>query len=189
MKIVNANKSDAKDIGDIIVLAVGEEITERFAGEHTISDVRLMFSRLAARDDSQYSYLNALKAIDDEGKVMGYIIGYDGEKLHELREAFFQEAYSSLGRDLRHGIVDECQPDEYYLDSLAVYPEYRGKGVAHALINAMSLRAAEIGKPLGLLCDKSNTRARRLYESVGFIKVGETPFADEMMDHMQISAS
>lgn len=186
MKIVNAEISDAPMIGETVVMAVGDEITERFAHPRPKEDVLKLFIHLAARNDSQYSYLNTLKALSDDGKPMGFIIGYDGEKLPLLRKAFFEEVRTALGREMEGTIPDECSPDEFYLDSLAVFPEYRGAGVARSLISVMSERAAGYGKPLGLLCDKENTRARRLYESLGFIKVGETPFADEMMNHMQI---
>lgn len=186
MKIVNAEKTDAPLIGETVVTAVGDEIAENFAHPKSKDYVLTLFTRLAARDDSQYSYANTLKAVDDDGCPMGFIVGYDGERLHELRKAFFDEVRSVLDRDMEGTLADECEPDEFYLDSLAVFPEYRGKGVAHALIAAMAKRAATGGKPLGLLCDKDNAKARRLYDSLGFIKVGETPFAGEMMDHMQI---
>lgn len=186
MKIVNAEISDAPLIGETVVMAVGDEITERFAYPRPKDDVLKLFTNLASRDDSQYSYTNTLKALSDEGKPMGFIIGYDGEKLPQLRQAFFEEVRTMLGREMEGKIPDECSPDEFYLDSLAVFPQYRGSGIARSLISAMARRAAEYGKPLGLLCDKDNTRARRLYDSLGFIKVGETPFADEMMNHLQI---
>lgn len=184
MKIIEATKEDARLIGQVVVEAVGEEITAGFAGDRSRADVVELFTRLAAREDSQYSYRNTLKAVDDSGNPMGFIVGYDGAQLHELREAFFEEARLVLGREMSGKMADECQPDEFYLDSLAVFPQYRGRGIAGALINAMAARAARHGKPLGLLCDKTNDRARRLYEWLGFRKVGETPFAWEIMDHL-----
>lgn len=68
-------------------------------------------------------------------------------------------------------------------------PEYRGRGVATALIEAAGVRARECGKPLGLLVDKANSRARRLYDSLGFKQVGERFFAGELMDHLQQKGS
>lgn len=185
MRIINAEKTDAPLIADVVITAVGEEITKDFAGDKGVEAVKTMFTRLAARDDSQYSYRNAMKSIDDNGIPMGFIIGYDGALLHELRLAFFEEAKEVLGKDMEGKMPDETVPDEFYLDSLAVFPEYRGRGIAGELIKAMSRRAADSGKPLGLLCDKSNGRARRLYESLGFRIIGETPFSSEMMYHMQ----
>lgn len=186
MKIVEAEKKDAQLIGEVVATAVGDEIVENFAYPKTKTDVLRLFSNLAARDDSQYSYKNTLKAIADDGTPMGFIVGYDGGRLGELRKAFFEEVRSVLDREMEGEIADECQPDEYYLDSLAVFPEYRGKGVARELIRAMSHRASSNKKPLGLLCDKNNAKARRLYDSLGFLPVGETPFAGEIMDHLQI---
>lgn len=185
MKIVSATKDDAPLIGRVIVDAVGEELAESLAGGHTVDDVVRLFATVAAREDSQYSYRNALKAVDDEGTPMGFIVGYDGARLHELRPAFFEEARSIIGLEVKGPISDECEPSEFYLDSLAVFPAYRGRGIARALINSMSERAASFGKPTGLLCAKYNHRARSLYEKLGFLKVGESYFAGELMDHMQ----
>lgn len=189
MKIVNAEKTDASLIGETVVSAVGDEIAENFAYPKSKADVLRLFTNLAAREDSQYSYINTMKAVDENGRPMGFIIGYDGERLHELRKAFFEEVRSVLDREMEGTVPDECETDEFYLDSLAVFPEFRGKGIARALISAMAQRAASYGKPLGLLCDKDNKKARRLYDSLGFIQVGETPFAGEMMNHLQIPIS
>ena len=97
---------------------------------------------------------------------------------------------SDLGWDMNPDEIDslpgETEADEFYLDTLMTLPEYRGKGVARALIADAALKAQRAGKPLGLLCDKDNDRARRLYESVGFVNVGERPFAGHLMTHFQI---
>lgn len=183
MKITEAKNSDAELIGRVVVEAIGPELAREFAGEHPASDVERLFATLAARKDSQYSYLNTLKAVAPDGTPMGFIVGYDGARLHDLRLAFFDEAERILGRDMRGHMPDETDPDEFYLDSLAVFPEFRGRGVASALILAMARRTA--GKPFGLLCDKANARARRLYDSLGFRYVGDRPFAGELMDHLR----
>lgn len=186
MEIVKAEKGDAPLIGEVVVTAIGEELAQELAGGKSVADVVRMFSNLAAREDSQYSYVNTLKAVDDDGRAMGFVVGYDGADLHRLRMAFFAEAREVLGREMDSSMGDECTPDEFYLDSLTVFPQYRGRGVARALIAAMGRRAEANGKPLGLLCDKSNSRARRLYDSLGFRQVGESMFAWELMDHLQM---
>ena len=188
MRIVEAEVSDAPELAYTVMEAVGMDLSEGFAGEHKLEEVKDLFTALSAREDSQYSWKNALKAIDDEGHPMGFIIGYDGARLYELRKAFMDLAKERLGYEFPGGLKDETDPSEFYLDSLAVYPQYRGQGVGAALINAMAQRAKSIGKPLGLLCDKTNDRARRLYEHLGFKKIGERPFAGEMMDHMMREA-
>lgn len=187
MIIREATIQDAPLLAQVVIWGIGEEIADDFAGEkHTRDDVRALFTSLARREDAQYSYLNALVAETDEGKVMGAIIGYDGARLYDLRKAFFEEAARRLGYHPDGQIADETSPDEYYLDSLAVKPQYRGRGVASALLKAMSLKAAQTGKPAGLLVDKTNPKARRLYEHTGFKYVGDRPFAGVMMDHLQL---
>ena len=186
-KIQPARRSDAEVIGRAVVTAVGEEISEQFAGsKERLPLVYKTFSDLAARDDSQYSYKNALVALDPEGQVAGVIVSYDGARLHELRRAFIEVANDVLGYDIKEEeMADETSPDEIYLDSLCVFEPYRGQGLAKRLIDAAAKAHASSGKPLGLLVDYDNPRARRLYDRLGFVRVGERPFAGTVMEHMQ----
>lgn len=185
MKIIPARRQDAALIGASVVEAIGEEIALNLAGDnHTVKDVIDMFAALAEREDTQYSYRNTLVALDDNGEAIGVCVAYDGALLHTLRKAFFEAVSSRLGLNLED-VEDECVPDEFYLDTLAVLPTHRGKGIAAELIKATVERARECGKPAGLLVDKDNPRARRLYERVGFVQVDERPFVHVLMDHMQ----
>lgn len=185
MKIINARKHDAPLIARSIMAAVGEEICRGLAGEnHSLADVEKLFTTLAERDDTQYSYLNTLVAIDDDGTPVGVCIGYDGARLEELRLPFFTMVKEILDIDLGD-VDDETDASEFYIDTLAVLPEYRGRGIATALLNASAERAALLEKPAGLLVDKENTRARKLYEKCGFTQIGERPFCYVLMDHLQ----
>lgn len=182
-----ARREDAPDIARAVIMAVGEEIATAFGGS---PDRRKLvdetFVRTAARDDSQYSYRNAIIAETPDGKTAGVIVAYDGARLHRMRPAFCEEANSVLGYNMKSDeMADETSPDEIYLDSLAVWPEWRGNGLAHKLIKAAIDRHSESGKPFGLLCDPDNDRVRRLYESIGFRIVGMRPFAGVDMYHMQ----
>lgn len=190
MIIDNATREDASFIADAILEAIGEDITLDLAGDKcTVKDVHDLFQGLAERDDTQYSYLNTRIARSDSGEAMGACISYDGALLKKLRVHFFKEAYSTLGWNVSDEEMDawpgETEPDEFYLDTLMVLPQYRGQGIARALIADAKRKASVTGKPLGLLCDLDNDRARRLYESCGFKDVGDRPFAGHMMHHMQ----
>lgn len=187
MKIIQARKQDAPLIAYSIMAGIGEEICRNLAGaDHTLDDVKALFTQLAESSDSQYSYLNTLVAIDDDGTPMGACISYDGANLHQLRKAFFELAAEKLDLHIEN-MDDETDSGEFYIDTLAVLPDYRGQGVAAALLMASVDKAAASGKPAGLLVDKDNHRARRLYDKLGFKQVGERPFAFVMMDHLQYS--
>ncbi|MBD5242683.1 MAG: GNAT family N-acetyltransferase [Bacteroides sp.] len=184
--IRDARKGDASMLARVIMMGVGEEISKEFAGpDHSLDDVHRVFTRLCEMEDSQYSYRNSLVATSPDGEFAGGIIGYDGAMLYALRKAFFRVAEEELGYSLEGEISDETSPDEYYFDSLAVMPQWRGHGVASLLLQAMAKRAELSGKPCGLLVDKDNHSARRLYERCGFEYVGDRPFAGVMMDHLQ----
>lgn len=186
MKIIKGCPEHAGFIASCIMEAVGEDICSNLAGEqHTLTDVHRLFSSLAARQDTQYSYRNALIAVDDNGQPIGAVIGYDGAGLHAMREHFFTAAKEILGIDMG-AMEDECDADEFYIDTLAVSPQWRRRGIAAGLLREIIKRAKLMGKPAGLLVDKSNPTARKLYEEIGFRKVGERPFAFVIMDHLQI---
>lgn len=190
MIIENATPDEASLIADAIIEAIGPELTAHLAGDtHTAKDVHDLFARLAARDDSQYSYRNSRIARDEDGEPMGICVSYDGADLKRLRRPFFAEANATFGWGMTDEEVEalpgETEPDEFYLDTLMTLPAYRGHGVGEALIRDAGRKAASSGKPLGLLCDTDNHRARRLYDRIGFKDRGVRPFAGHMMNHLQ----
>ncbi len=191
MIIDNATRDDASLIADAILEAIGPEITASLAGEnHAVADVHNLFQRLAERDDTQYSYLNTRIARTDDGTPAGVCVCYDGASLKRLRRPFFREAVATFGWDITDEEIEalpgETEPDEYYLDTLMVLPQFRGHGIAKALIADAAAKARMAGKPLGLLCDFDNVRAFHLYNSVGFRRVGIRPFAGHDMHHLQL---
>lgn len=174
ISIKNCLPQDAIHIAEAIMMALHLE----FDSDETWSRI---FMALAERADSQYSYANALKAVTEGGDIAGIIVAYDGGHLHELREQFFQHFRKEFGREIG-SVTDETEPGEWYLDSLAVFPGYRGRGIGSMLIRAAIERAPGNLRP-GLLCSKTNPSAARLYEGLGFKLVGERPFFGEQMLH------
>lgn len=104
---------------------------------------------------------------------VGACVAYDGADYHERRLYSFSFVCSDglpvIG-DNSHLLVqpDETCAGEYYIDSLAIMPEYRGHGYGRQLLQ----HAVSTGKAQGLcptiLVDPANTSALKLYESVGF---------------------
>lgn len=185
--IEQATPAQADRIAPLIMMAMDEDCCQHFAGpHHTLDDFRRMMTRLVARDDSQYSYRNTLVATTDSGDIAGIITAYDGGQLRPLREAFLQAAKEELGRDFT-GIPDETEAGEYYIDSLAVHPEYRKQGIASALLREMIHRNG-LQQPVGLLVDVTHPWAERLYLALGFRQVGTATWGGHQMKHLQYPA-
>ena len=120
-----------------------------------------------------------------DGVPAGVIVGYDGALLYQLREPLLQLVREKLGRDL--DIEDETAAGEFYIDSFAVLPQYRGCGVGRELLVAACSRAFAAGhKKVGLIVDFNNSRAEKLYASLGFKRIEPTTFLGCKMWHMQV---
>ena len=157
-----------------------------FAGEeHGLSGFHQLMTDLVCRADSQYSYLNTLVALNAQRDVVGVCTSYDGAHLHQLRTAFVQGCLARFNRDFGN-MDDETAAGELYVDSLAVDAHYRGKGIAKSLLKATIEKAKQLQLPaVGLLVDKGNPKAERLYTSVGFQYVDDNQWGGHAMRHLQ----
>lgn len=190
-KIIDAVPEDAPLIAWAVMEAIGEGIINEWSKERTREDVCNVFSVLASRKDTQYSYLNTRIAVTPEGEKAGVCVSYNGRDIKRLRRPFFEEANRVLGWDMSDEEIESfpCETcgEEFYLDTVAILPEHRGKGIGSALIADAYEKARNAGLPLGLLVADDNPEARKLYESQGFKAVERRLFAGEEMTNMRIT--
>lgn len=181
-----ARMEDAPCIARLIMMAMTDECCLFFCGEnHSLDDFLRVMTALVARTGTQYSYPNTICAEDVlTGQVCGISTSYDGSLLHVLRRPFWDAARAEWGID-HSSMADETQPGELYLDSLAVLPHYRGRGIAKELLHATKEKAVRMGLPLGLLVDCANAKAETLYTSVGFRHIGNNMWGGHAMHHLQ----
>lgn len=128
------------------------------------------------RDDTLYSYLHALIA-EQDGRPVGCLVSYPGEEYADRRSRTWQmiwgEADSADAVDYDHVAV-ETFPGEYYLDSMAISPEYRGQGVGHKLMQtAMSQHEAA---RYALIVSVEKPHLQAYYAQLGFRPSGEIDF-------------
>lgn len=87
-------------------------------------------------------------------------------------------------------VEEETQAGEYYIDSIGVLPTQQGKGIGATLLNyVIREQVFENGRTLGLLVDKTNPRAKRLYQKLGFESVGEKNLMGISLEHLQLKGS
>ena len=184
ISIRGARPDEAARIADLIIMAMTEECCLHFCGPgHDIRDFRRVMTSLVARPDTQYSYNNTLVATIEDN-IVGICVSYDGALLHLLRQPFIDAAQQEWGMD-HSSIPDETQAGELYIDSLAVDPDYRGRGIASLLLRATIDKSRTLGLPsTGLLVDLGNPKAEALYNKVGFQYAGTNSWGGHGMKHL-----
>jgi ribosomal protein S18 acetylase RimI-like enzyme len=114
-----------------------------------------------------------------DGELVGVIAGFPVDRSDDLSRRFIRLTLPKLPpwrwwgtfRHLRAaGLVAPTPPeDAFYVDALAVAPEWRRRGIAHRLLDEANRQARDAGLGrLALDTGLQNTGARRLYETYGF---------------------
>ena len=100
---------------------------------------------------------------------------------HAAMSAYFDQDFDASGGQVIEVegaavgelLVDE-RPGELFLVRVVLMHEWQGRGIGSAIVRMLIARASERGSALTLDVFKSNPRAAELYESLGFVRVGET---------------
>lgn len=144
-------------------------------GEAMSEEQHLIFNHLVdicGMDDTLYSYRHT-RIAEVDGMAVGALVAYDGAPYAEMRAKTFGLVQQTSGMDLSKNAM-ETGPGEFYLDSMAILPEYRGHGIGHALMRDRMEWAFRNGfKAVTLLVDKDKPHLQAYYESLGFVQMGK----------------
>ncbi|EIC82042.1 GNAT family N-acetyltransferase [Serratia sp. M24T3] len=153
---------DALQVIDLISSA-DENALLYLTGKNSLDEAKEVYRQGFSREDVYYSYRFTLVCFVN-GRLAGCILAFPGF----LEPDFISEADSSLP-DVR-----EAEDDELYIDSLAVYPEFRGQKISRYLIDAVKVQAKkhQLSK-LSLLADDAKPYLEKMYRSYGFEVVEE----------------
>ncbi len=78
--------------------------------------------------------------------------------------------------------LKEAKDDEYYIETIATFEAYRGRGIATKLLT--SLLESNTHVKWSLNCDINNEAALKLYKKVGFISDGQIELYKHMYHHL-----
>ena len=181
--IRRAVPEDAKVIAKHILLAM-EDVVCQFIGEKSVEKATQFLVNLIGKKANQYSYENCW-VMEIENAVVAVAVVYDGGKLQELREPVVKEIKSMFNRDFNP--ENETSTGEYYIDSVGVNPQQQCKGLGSKLFRFLiDEYVFKRNETLGLLVDKENPDAKKLYLKLGFEIVGDKILAGKNMEHLQI---
>ena len=182
INIRKAQKEDASQIAELFMLAWPVEDIMNSNGI-TYQQLHESMTEIAATQQTIYSYENTFVA-EVGGRVVGAMCAYDGADYQKLK----QPIVDILGSDSVFAQLKETEAGEFYLDSVGVREEYRGRGIATQLFAAQIERAKSLGhKIAGLIVDEDKPQAEALYTRLGFRHIDKKDFFGHMMKHMVIN--
>lgn len=121
---------------------------------------------VCCRPDVLYSPQNTTIAVVD-GEDAGIITAYDGSHYAAMRQVTMPLLKREFDIEFPE-MEDETEAGEYYLDSLAVMPEFRNRGIGRALLSHAIAEGQRLGLAVTLAVDPDNIGAQKLYRSLGF---------------------
>lgn len=180
-----ATPDDAAFIARNVLEALGWNIHENDNADEETTRAIGRLTEICRREDVLYSWRHTTVALCD-GEPAGSLTAYDGTGYHEMRRLTFSLLEGFTNYDFE-AMADETGEGEYYLDSLAVLPQFRRRGIARMLLEEGVLRGKELGIPhVVLVVDPQNPGAQRLYKSIGFRPAGELFVFDHHYCRMQL---
>lgn len=184
MLIRQAKPDEANTIAPYLLMAMGD-ISYIFIGEKSPEKATAWLESLISKIGNQYSFENCFVA-EGNNKIIGVALVYDGGKLKELREPVAKAIKEMFNRDFNP--EEETEAGEYYIDCVAVDPTRRGSGIGSKLLQFLiNEYVYQNNETLGLLVDKQNPDAKKLYLKLGFKIIGEKTFAGKKMEHLQLN--
>lgn len=133
----------------------------------------------AARDTGNFSYRNAWLA-ELDGAVAACLLGYPAEDTPGDIDPDTPPIFVPLLQ------LEALAPGSWYLNVLATYDAYRGRGCGGALLAHAETLARRCGcASISLITADTHTDARRLYAAKGFTEVARRPV---VKDDWQVDA-
>jgi ribosomal protein S18 acetylase RimI-like enzyme len=130
--------------------------------------------RRAMRETGSFSHRNAV-VVETDGRVIASLVGYP---LPDQPEPLDYDRIPAMFVPLQE--LENLAPGTWYVNVLATYPEYRGRGYGTRLLGIAEPIAAATGRSgVSIIVSDANAGARRLYERWGCSEVALRPMVKE----------
>ncbi len=180
---------DALVAARLIALSMGPMADFLFASRVGPGGAEAVLADLFARPGNRFSHQFA-EVAEVGGRAVGLLIAYSSHLMGRLAVAMGRQLAETRGvrgilrlmpRVLPLAPFREAEAGEYFINTLAVLPEFQGQGIGSRLLLRAEERAAGEGlSRCALSVEVENLRAKRLYERAGFriVRTFEHPWLE-----------
>ena len=170
-----AKPEDADEAAELICMA-WEECACVLAGTTNKKEIQEVIKVFYQQPNNILSYQNVDIAEGQNG-VAGLVLSYPSdyyEQLYKFVAKKLPDIYQSDVTDFQSKVIPlfktkEAKPGEFYIDSLAVYPQYQSCGVGSRLLKVAHLKSCKHGiKKTSLIVKLENKAALNLYKKHGY---------------------
>lgn len=158
IRLMQAQASDYDEVFPLLWMAGGEVIAD-YIDCDDMQKAKTICERFFYDDNCQFCYKNCVVAKNNEG-ICGAILFYDGGRSQQYADYFSKISGKSF--------EPEAESGQMYIDSIAVYEQYRGQGIAKKLLNYAFDVAKKRDMPLTLIVSSQKQQAKIIYEKAGF---------------------
>jgi ribosomal protein S18 acetylase RimI-like enzyme len=174
LSIRPATAADIPDLSKLLLMATDGVVASLYEGVIPGLTTEKIVERRLAREGTCGAYTNCWVATDGTriaGKLHAYplddLAGDPPDPLVPEERYKVLEAFDAL---------DEPAAGSYYINVIAVFPDYRGRGLGTRLLDIARAEARARGlTQLSLAVFEENAGAVRLYERIGFAIAARAP--------------
>ena len=164
--ITQAKKQNNMNLAILIHNAI-HNIANTLTGKDEKDKILQTLNLYISMDINRLSY-NNIWTYEIENEIAGLILAYDSNRVKELDGAILEYLKKNI---FLEAFDKECFENEFYIDTVSVFEEFQGRGIAKELFAFIENKAREEGfEKVSLLVDFENLEALKLYEKIGFEK-------------------
>lgn len=177
-----ANKTDAEAIAELSYMiweGMELEIVKKYSKEKVIKVIQHSVTGVYYRNNYRH-----IQVYEVERQVAGMIVAYNGNEELQYERAWNDlECAKALPLATQTPLpIKESDDGDVYIESIATFPEFRGRGIARKLMQHVISRHK--GQRLSLNCEQTNTVARNIYEQMGFQPLHENTLYNHVYHYM-----